>query len=295
MCHAARKCALRSRSWAVAGVLLCWLVVPVGCGRSKPSGASPATGGGPGDTGSLGGTGGAGGEGGVMPGMASDAGPPSDGGGSGGSAAGGGAGDGPSLFIIDDMEFHPEKVTPPLPSTFSWGTPLDVHFGNWFVSWSDESGIRDVGISDIVPPRNESRHARELVRGDSVRDANLQVQLDHLGDRAINLTVFAGITFWARLTGGGGKLVVALDFSGVYFKSQAAGTSRLSAQTIDVTNDWKQFTLPFGTFGVEPRHVVSIDFIVAGDVESFDLWIDDLALVCRDACPGMVPFDSFLP
>jgi hypothetical protein len=31
--------------------------------------------------------------------------------------------------------------------------------------------------------------------------------------------------------------------------------------------------------------ITSFDFVVGLGAESFDLWIDDLALLCRGACP----------
>jgi hypothetical protein len=184
--------------------------------------------------------------------------------------------------MIDDMEDHTDgRPTAPLPSTFFWGSPSPTHIGNWFVSWSDGS-TKDADIAVIDPPRPDSRKAREIKSAQAGRSADLWAQLDHPAGRPVDLSAYGGLTFWVRLGGGGGKLVVAIDNgsgAGSTATSKArGGVPPLPAQTLAVTGEWQQFVLRFEDFGLQPTAVASIDFVVAGDTEAFDLWIDDLAL-----------------
>ena len=188
----------------------------------------------------------------------------------------------PHFEMIDDMEDHMDgRPTAPLPSTFFWGSPSPTHIGNWFVSWSDGS-TKDAEISVIDPPRGDSRKAREIESGQPGRSADLWAQLDHPSGRAIDLSGYRGMAFWARLTGGGGNLVVALDDGSGAGRTAAskarAGDPPFPAQTVPVSEGWQHFVLRFEDFGVQPTAVASIDFVVAGGTDTFDLWIDDLAL-----------------
>jgi hypothetical protein len=184
--------------------------------------------------------------------------------------------------MVDDMEDHTDgRPTAPLPSAFFWGSPNPTRIGNWFVSWSDGS-TKDAQIAVIDPPRGDSQKAREVKSGQAGRSADLWAQLDHPSGRAVDLSGYRGVAFWARLTGGGGKLVVALDdgsdAASTASSKARAGDPPFPAQTVAVSQGWQQFVLCFDDFGIRPTAVESIDFVVAGDMESFDLWIDDVAL-----------------
>jgi hypothetical protein len=183
--------------------------------------------------------------------------------------------------MIDDMEEHTDgRPTAPLPSTFFWGSPSPTRIGNWFVSWSDGS-TKDAGIAVIDPARGDSQKAREIQSGQPGRSADLWAQLDHPAGRPVDVSAYRGVAFWARLTGGSGKLVVAIDGgSGASASAKArGGDPPFPAQTLAVSDGWQQFVLRFEDFGLQPTAVASLDFVVAGDTEAFDLWIDDLALL----------------
>ncbi len=187
--------------------------------------------------------------------------------------------------MIDDMEDHPDRPVPGgAPSAFVWGPPLVL--GNWFVS-SSAGVTTDVGRSLIDPPRGDSLGAREIKGGDATPAANMWAQLNHPQGGAIDLRGYAGIVFWSRLTGSGGILDVALDSlpggGGAYFKSDF---TQLPTWELHVSEQWQQFTLRFDDLPAPPAGIVSIDFVVSGAAGPFDLWIDDLALVCRAACPA---------
>lgn len=189
----------------------------------------------------------------------------------------------PLFEMIDDMEDHTDgRPTAPLPSTFFWGSPSPTHIGNWFVSWSDGS-TKDADIAVIDPPRTDSRKAREIKSTQAGRSADLWAQLDHPAGRPVDLSAYRGLAFWVRLVGGGGKLIVAIDDgsgAGSTATSKArGGVPPLPAQTLAVTGEWQQFVLRFEDFGIQPTAVASIDFVVAGDADTFDVWIDDLAVL----------------
>jgi hypothetical protein len=193
----------------------------------------------------------------------------------------------PRFVMIDDMEDRRMDGLPTAPtlSAFFWQSPGTVRVGNWFVSSSDGS-TNDVGRPLIDPPRGDSHGAREIHGGDTAKAANLWAQLDHPQGRAIDLSAYAGLVFWARLTGSGGILDVALDRlsggGGVYFKSDFTS---LPTWELFVPERWQQFTLSFDDLATPATGVVSIDFVVSGTAGPFDLWIDDVALLCRDTCP----------
>ena len=190
------------------------------------------------------------------------------------------------FVMLDDMEDHPDRPVPGgLTSAFYWQSMTARGFGNWFVSLSGGS-TSDVARALVDPPRGDSHGAREIRGGDNAPAANMWAQLDHPLGGAIDLRAYAGIVFWARLTGSGGILDVALDSlpggGGVYFKSDF---TQLPTWEFHVSERWQQFTIRFADWPAFPPGVVSIDFVVSGSAGPFDLWIDDVALVCRAACP----------
>lgn len=192
-----------------------------------------------------------------------------------------------SFQLIDDMD-HTDPGLPSLPAdsaAFFWRSPTSTGLGNWFLSSLGER-IHDALPDSIVPPRGDSKKASHVSGGNFERGADLWAQLDHPAGHAVDLRAYAGIAFWARLTSSSGKLVVAInDRAGVDYFAAEASASPLPTRTLAVSDQWQQFVLPFGDFGLDAPAVVSIDFVVGGGGETFDLWIDDLALSCRGACP----------
>jgi hypothetical protein len=192
----------------------------------------------------------------------------------------------PTFAMIDDMEDHTNGLpTAPTEAAFFWQSAGAVHIGNWFVS-SPEGSTRDAQRSLIDPSRGDSQNAREVRAGDTTKAINLWAQLDHPQGRAIDLSRYAGLVFWARLTGSGGILDVALDGmpggGGVYFQSDFRS---LPTWELFVPDHWQAFTLRFDDLPTPPTGVVSIDFVASTSAGPLDLWIDDVALLCRDACP----------
>jgi len=193
------------------------------------------------------------------------------------------------FLMIDDMDHADGRfpAVPPGSSSFFWPGPAGisgVHLGNWFLS-SPAGLSHDAGIDDIVPPRGESKKACHVSGSNLDVGTDLWAQLDHPQNRPVELGAYAGIAFWARLNSPSSKLVVAIDdrFGGGFFRGEAS-QSPLPARTLTVSDQWERFELLFTDFGLATSAVVSIDFVVGRAGESFDLWIDDLALLCRGVC-----------
>ena len=84
--------------------------------------------------------------------------------------------------------------------------------------------------------------------------------------------------------------------NGARFLPAESTPSPYFAQSIAVSDQWEQFVLMFDDFrqgvvsGITSRLSLSanaistIDFVVGLNGESFDLWIDDLSLLCRGIC-----------
>jgi len=244
------------------GALLVGLVL-VSCG-----GRAERAGSGPGD--SQPGSGNAGG----TPGAAGD---------SKGAKAGGGAASstGSTMDLLDGET--PGAPQPPVsvPSAIFWGSDSSGwKIGNWFFT-SDR--IHDVGLDAIDPPRDGSTKGRHVSGAGFESGAVLWLQLDHPAGRNVDLSAYSGIGFWARLASPSSTFTVALNDGSRPEDSGVEG----SAPKISLMGgpEWQHYLVPFGVFGVDHPSAMSIDFHVGDGGESFDLWIDDLALLCYDSCP----------
>ncbi len=197
--------------------------------------------------------------------------------GSGTASAGGGS----TINPIDD-ESHASGAPVALGSAaIFWGSPAGGwNLGNWF--WSSDR-VRDVELSPIEPPRDGSKQARHVSGAGFPSGVVLWFELDHPQRRPVDLSPYAGLTFWTRLSSTSGKLDVLLnDGSTVTAWGESPPASSLS---VAVGGGWQQVTLSFEDFGVPQPQAVSIDFHVGDGGGSFDLWIDDLAFFCAGPCP----------
>ena len=167
------------------------------------------------------------------------------------------------------------------PAGFYWSGG----FGNWFVctppgnSGSPIHG--DAQTADIVPPRGDSTHAFRLQGSGEPLGADLYAQLEHPSGGAADLTAYTGIAFWAKLDGDSDQLAVGLSARAPY----CSASTDVTTVTVAVPNEWQRFELPFGSFGADGHAVANIEFIVGAGGGAFDLWVDDLSLVCRGECP----------
>lgn len=202
------------------------------------------------------------------------------------------------FLTIDDMEDGKVGVPglPPGVAAFWW--PLGP-LGNWFFNATDDlTGPRkDALAENIVPPRSDSKRARRAHGSGLANGTDLFAQLRHPSNAPVDLSPYVGLAFWARLTSASGRLIVALgqNSQGSLLPSKSTDPP-IFAQSIAVSDQWERFILLFDDFreGVigpassgrvpSAAAVSTIDFVVGLNGEPFDLWIDDLALLCRGVC-----------
>jgi hypothetical protein len=156
-----------------------------------------------------------------------------------------------------------------------------VRISNWFVT-SDK--VHDAGRWTIDPPRAGSTEARRVSGQGFASGVVLWLQLDHPSGRAVDLSAYSGIEFWARLNSATSAFVVSLN-DGSLPSGALADRSTLPSVSMTAGDAWQQVTLPFDAFGLRDLKVTSVEFFVGDKGETFDLWVDDFALTCSGACP----------
>ncbi len=206
------------------------------------------------------------------------------------------------LVMIDDMENSEMLI--PIANSGHFFSRATGSIGNWFFASSTGPLRGDATETAIQSPRGTSKYARH-VQGSKLEDGmNMWAQLNHPSGGPVNMSPYAGIAFWARLTGGNQTLFVAVrdratgpanppdDLFGGDFNGSPWFVQRLT-----VSKEWQRFVLLFDDFqqgalapikqtrSLDTSAVVSIDFQTGVGGSTFDLWIDDLAALCRGACP----------
>jgi hypothetical protein len=168
------------------------------------------------------------------------------------------------------------------PGAFFWGSnSAGWRIGNWFIT-SDK--VHDTGLWPIDPPRAGSTEARRATGQGFALGVVLWVQLDHPLNRAVDLSAYSGIAFWARLKSATSAVVVSLN-DGSHPSGALDGRSTLPSVSLAAGDTWEQFMLPFDAFGTSDPKVATVEFFVGDQGEAFDLWIDDFALICSGRCP----------
>lgn len=167
---------------------------------------------------------------------------------------------------------------PPGSSGFFWRGGL----GNWFVSFSDGSASRDASVDDVIPPRGDSHKAYHVTEANPGTAVDLWAQLNHLGGTGVDLSAYAGVSFWARLNSPG-ELTVAFGANGQF--TGARSVVSVPQKVVSGSEAWTQFVVRFDDVNLDATSVSSIDFVVGGRNDSFDLWVDDLGFLCKGSCP----------
>jgi hypothetical protein len=107
--------------------------------------------------------------------------------------------------------------------------------------------------ADITPPRDESVWAFRAEDTGRAHGVDLSAQLDHPLGRAMDLGAYP---------------------------------NDVPKVELDVPSEWQRFDLDFDQFGVDGHAVASVDFVAGEGGGDVDLWIDDLSLRSRTACPS---------
>ncbi|MCL2448999.1 MAG: hypothetical protein FWD17_08640 [Polyangiaceae bacterium] len=165
------------------------------------------------------------------------------------------------------------------PSVFLWSHGI----GNWFLLGPPPaSQTSDAPTADIVPPLNTYTTAFRVQGSGGDGGLDLFAQLNHPQGSPVDLSAYYGIGFWAKLDGASNSVLVALTSSQPYFNA----SGKVPSVMVAVPNDWAQFTIPFSSFGVDGSSVANIDFVAGAGGGAFDLWVTQLVLLCRGACPS---------
>lgn len=182
-----------------------------------------------------------------------------------------------TVQLIDDADHGGggDPAVLPSPSAFIWSG----HLGNWFVTSSDgATSDAHVDAPDAsADPTGKAWH----VSGKQGEGVDLWAQLNHPVGGAVDLSAYSGISFKARLLGATESLRVAFSANGESFVSERVFPN----QPFTATADWQTFTLPFADAGIDSPAISSIDFVVEPQRGPFELWIDDVALLCAATCP----------
>jgi hypothetical protein len=187
------------------------------------------------------------------------------------------AGPATTLETIDDMD-PSDDPDGTLTSGFLWAQG----FGNWFVNPPLEGRIADAPVDAIEPPRGTSTQACHVKGTGYAGGVDLWAQLHHPNGTPADLSTYAGFAFWARLGSPSRVLRVGLNQASVF--QQVPDASAGDTQVFSVGPAWELFVVQFADISADPTAVISIDFIVGEDGDDFDLWVDDLALVCNGPC-----------
>ncbi len=145
--------------------------------------------------------------------------------------------------------------------------------------------LRDASFTALIPVRGESKRGIRIAGSENDGPVNLWAQLDHPQGGPVNLHPYAGIAFWAQI------LVAINDRP---FEAENSSSPWLTREVL-LDEKWQRIVLLFEDFeqsgtaemparSLDRGSIVSINFIAGKGGESFALWIDDLALLCRGAC-----------
>ena len=193
--------------------------------------------------------------------------------GSGSNAGTGGAPPDNQIQVVDSV--GEQSGLPPGSSSFFWRDGL----GNWTVSWSDGT-FRDASVDDVIPPRGNSKVAYHVMQTNPGVAVDLWAQLHHPQGDGVDLSAYAGVSFWARLDSPSGELIVAFGANG-----QFSMVALVPEKAVSLSGDWAQFLVRFDEVHLDRTSVSSIDFVIQGSSKPLGLWIDDLGLLCQGSCP----------
>jgi hypothetical protein len=160
-------------------------------------------------------------------------------------------------------------------SAFFWRGGL----GNWFVSSSDGS-YGDAPIADVIPPRGDSQKAYHVLQASPGVVVDLFAQLHHPEGTPVDLSAYAGVSFWARLDSPSGVIAVAFGADG-----QLSKLASVPQKLVSLGGDWAQFLVRFDDVNLDRSAVSSIDFVLDGSSDLRGLWLDELGFLCQGNCP----------
>jgi hypothetical protein len=177
--------------------------------------------------------------------------------------------------------------------------------GSWFAAINYAAGRAplplDRLIEPVVPPRGTSQKACHLKAGQYEDGVDLFVDFHPISGKPdfnhADLRAYSGLAFWAR-SDANNLLVVAVadglvDVQDEFWKAEFERNPWPSRQLM-LTRTWQRYVLLFEDFraglpgqgrAVDPAAINSFHFLAGVGSMAVDFWIDDVALLCRGACP----------
>jgi hypothetical protein len=175
---------------------------------------------------------------------------------------------------------------------------------SWFCgpagSGPGAKGFADV--EDPIPARGNSKGAWHLRTGASSPGVEVKLDIHGPGFPAVlypNLENYAGVAFWARSDLDDQTLLVAIEDDKVIATSYevAARSKPWFTRAVKLSDRWRRYIIRFDDFQqvdsggavlpgrLNTKAVWSFHFLAGLDGKNSDAWVDDLALLCKGACP----------
>ena len=159
---------------------------------------------------------------------------------------------------------------------------------SWWYIFNDSTGEQQFSVENVSGQRGDSTYAaRTYGEQFTAWGAGLGVNLTGIQDarnpaEPFDASRFAGVSFWAKVEAPSVR-EIKLDF----LSDCGDNCVSYSGVNIVLEAEWRQYTVLFSELiprqddtQFDPSQVTHIQFFFLGPV-SFDLWVDDLAVVSR--------------
>lgn len=198
--------------------------------------------------------------------------------------------------VIDDLDHEAGREI---------GFICPVGLCSWFTRSVDSTGLST--SAELVapsPPLGMSKKAWHLRTAADSGGVDVRLDIHAPGFPRVlypDLRAYAGIAFWARGDADNDDLLVAIEDDNVIapsYAQAAAGAKPWFTHSLKVAPDWRRYILlfddfrqvdatgrPSGTGQLNAAAVWSIHFIAGLSRRAGGVWVDDVALLCKGACP----------
>lgn len=194
--------------------------------------------------------------------------------------------------IIDDLE-----ASSPGDTLRNFVSPVGL--GSWFFTAPPKPGLPMAVVAAVDPSRGSSQRAWRVPLPEGSAPVSLRVDLHGPKFPAVpfaDLSAYAGIAFWSRGSLPSIHLVAAVEDSAsgrvnVHQAGPLSGPLGFT-QPVKVGSEWRRHIILFDDLvaldeskgKLDTTALWAVNF-VADSASAAELWIDDVALLCKGACP----------